>query len=86
MNSLSRKAKIWLSGASIAVLAGIIASVLVFMHLRSRNRPLSVTGAAVQQNEDTPSKERRRPSSPMRAIENTAHTEERPAARTGTTG
>lgn len=52
MNSLSRKAKIWLSGASIAVLIGIIASVLV-IRLHSRNRPLSVTGAVIQQNEDT---------------------------------
>jgi hypothetical protein len=53
MNPLSRKAKFWLSGASVVLLAAILATVFVVVRLRSRNRVLSVTGAIVQQNEDT---------------------------------
>ena len=40
----------------------------------------------VQQSEDAAPKERRRSNSPMRAVENITGTEQRPAARTGTTG
>jgi hypothetical protein len=53
MSSLSRKAKIWLSGTSVVVLAGMVVAGYAFFRLHGRNRTLSVTGAIVQQNEDT---------------------------------
>jgi hypothetical protein len=39
--------------ASFLVLAAVVASVLVFFRWHNRNKPLSLTGAVIQQNEDT---------------------------------
>jgi hypothetical protein len=53
MSPISTKGKIWLRFALFAVLAAILASVLLVVRSRYRNRPVAMVGAVIQQNEDT---------------------------------